>query len=229
MNKARARSVATQNTKRLFLVDDHPMIRHSLNQMLSQQDGLVVVGEAGGAIEAMSGIAQTNPQLVITDLTLAEGDGLDLIKNIRSQWPEIKILVASMHGDPTYAERAMRAGALGYITKDQPPNEIAEAVRTVLRKRIYVSPDLSNALMSRALQNDDGLAKSPIDALSDRELQVFELLGDGKSTREIAEKLSLSIKTIETYRDNIKQKLSLKNSNELTHRAVCWKLDQGIK
>lgn len=225
MTKAVARSAVSQNKKRIFIVDDHPLIRLSLRQLLDQQKGIEVVGEAGGAPEAISGIRQTQPHLVILDLTLRDGDGMDLLKEISSQWPQIKLLVASMHNEPIYVERAMRAGASGYVTKAQPAEELIAAVQTIFLGRLYINPELSDALMRRSFNRESDLKENPINSLSDRELQVFDLLGGGKSTREIAEKLMLSVKTIETYRENIKQKLSLQNGNELMYRAVSWKIE----
>ncbi len=151
---------------------------------------------------------------------------MELIKDIRARWPKMKILVCSMHADPTYAERAMRAGANGYLTKHQPNDDLVDAVSQVMHGGIYICPDLSDSLMQRALASGDGLRTSAVDSLSDRELQVFEMIGKGLSTRKIAECLSLSVKTIETYRENIKQKLSLDSGNDLIHRAVRWTMQQ---
>jgi DNA-binding NarL/FixJ family response regulator len=225
MTQARVRTILPQNGARIFLIDDYPIIRYSLRQLLTEEKGFDVVGEAAGAADALSGIRATHPQLVVTDVSMSEGDGMNLIKEIHTMWPNIKILIVSRHNDPTHAERALRAGANGYVTKEQATERIEEAVRSLLRDQIYLSPDLSDSLMQRALQSRNGLQSNPIDLLSDRELQVFELLGEGLSTRETSERLSLSIKTIETYRDNIKRKFSLRTGTELTHRAITWKME----
>jgi DNA-binding NarL/FixJ family response regulator len=228
VDKAQKKSVSPSSTTRIFIVDDHPMIREGISQMVQAHNGMVIVGEASGAPKAISGIRDTHPDLLICDLSLAEGDGLELIKDVSARWPQVRILVASMHTDPTYAERAIRAGAAGYITKDQPQEEMLEAISKVLRGRLYVRQDLSDLLVRRAVKSEDGTTSPATDDLSDRELQVFDLLGDGLSTREIAARLSLSVKTIETYRDNIRQKLSLKNSNQLLHRAISWKMERRL-
>ncbi|MCC6681389.1 MAG: response regulator transcription factor [Phycisphaeraceae bacterium] len=226
MKKAQRRIMTASSAPRVFLVDDHPIIRQGLTQLLEKDEQYQVVGDAAGASEAIAGIKQNTPDIVIVDLMLSDGGGIELIKDIHASWPEIKILVSSMHNDATYAERAMRAGATGYICKEQPPEQMIDAVNSTLKGRIYLSPDLSNTVLKHALQGTEGLQASPIESLSDREMEVFELLGDGLRTRDISERLSLSVKTIETYRDNIKSKLSLNNSAELMHRAIRWKIQR---
>jgi DNA-binding NarL/FixJ family response regulator len=213
---------------RIFIVDDHAVVRYGLSRFLSEGAEVQIVGEAAGAPGAISGIEREKPDLVICDLSLSDGDGMELIKDIRARWPQIRILVSSMYADPTYVERAMRAGANGYLTKDQQNEDLVEAIGQVLRGGIYICPDLSDTIMRRALQGEDGLRTSAIDKLSDRELQVFEMIGKGMPTRKIADSLSLSVKTIETYREKIKQKLLLDSGNDLIHRAVRWVMQREI-
>lgn len=194
--------------------------------MISRESDLEIVGEAGTAVEALAGIAEHRPQLVIVDLTLGDLSGLEIIKEVRSRWPRIKVLVASMHTQTSYVERAMRAGASGYLTKDAPQSELLEAIRCVLDGKIYLNPQMSTEMLRRVINAGNGQAKDPIESLSDRELEVFDLLGQGLRTRDVAERLCLSVKTIETYRDNIKGKLGLDSSVELIHRATRWKMER---
>ncbi len=228
MAKATSRKTqkAVAGNTRIFLVDDHPVIRRGLAQMLSQKGQFTIAGEADGVCDALAGLQKNEVDLVIVDITLADGSGLELIKDLHTMRPETKILVASMHHDAMYAQRAIRAGAQGYLCKEQPPDQIIDAVQSVLMGHIYICPDLASTVLQRALQPDDKQTDDPIQALSDRELEVFELLGDGLASREIAERLSLSIKTIDTYRDHIKTKLNFDSSNEVTHHAIRWKLER---
>jgi DNA-binding NarL/FixJ family response regulator len=224
--KASARPRASLRRTRVYVVDDHPLTRRGLVQLISRENDLEIVGEAGTAVEALTGISQHRPQLVIVDLTLGDLSGLEVIKEVRSRWPRIKVLVASMHTQTSYVERAMRAGASGYLTKDAPQSELLEAIRCVLDSRIYLNPQMSTEMLSRVINAGHGQAKDPIEGLSDRELEVFDLLGQGLRTRDVATRLCLSVKTIETYRDNIKSKLGLDSSVELIHRATRWKMER---
>lgn len=228
MEKARQRALSPSDTTiRVFMADDHQVMRECVSKVLDLEENLEIIGEAAGARDAIAALAQEQPDLLITDLSLGDGSGLELIKDVQSRWPAIKVLVMSMHTEPSYAERALRSGALGYVSKEQPTEVMIEAIRSVLRDKIYISPDLSDTVMHRALTTEEGTGDSPVDHLSDRELQVFEMIGDGLTTRSVAERLTLSIKTIETYRDNIKKKLGLENSNMLVHQAVRYKLDSS--
>jgi DNA-binding NarL/FixJ family response regulator len=224
--KASPRARAPRRRTRVYVVDDHPLTRRGLVQLIARESDLEIVGEAGAAVEALAGIAEHRPQLVIVDLTLGDLSGLEIIKEVRSRWPRIKVLVASMHTQTSYVERAMRAGASGYLTKDAPPSELLEAVRCVLDGKIYLNPQMSTEMLRRVINAGKDQVKDPIESLSDRELEVFDLLGQGLRTRDVAERLCLSVKTIETYRDNIKSKLGLDSSVELIHRATRWKMER---
>ncbi len=218
---------ALTKTKSIFLVDDHVLTRRGLAELINEQPDLEVCGEASTASEALQQIRDKSPDLAVIDLSLGEGSGLELIKDIRYTNESIRLVVASMHDEDIFAERVMKAGAQGYVNKGEPAQRFIDAIRTVLKGQICVSDRLSNRIMRRAIgQNNGEAAASPLDTLTDRELQVLELIGQGKKTRDIAEQLHLSVKTIDTYREHLKVKLSLKSGNELVHYAVAWVLDK---
>ena len=204
----------------VFVVDDHPIVRRGYIEIIRREEDLTVCGEAGTADEAMQRIPEANPELMIVDLSLDGTGGLELIKQINAEFPSIKVLVASMHDESVYAERALHAGATGYINKEQTTDHLIGAIRTVLLGKVYLSELMTERLLTRARIGE--ISKSPIESLTDRELEVFELLGKGLTTHEIAERISRSVKTIESHRENIKTKLGCKNSAELTHRATVW-------
>ena len=211
---------------RIVLVDDHPMVRERLAEVINREADLVVCGEAedrGGALEV---IGREDPGLVIVDLTLKRSNGLDLIKDLQVMHPELRILVVSMQDESLYAERVIRAGAHGYITKQEATRNILKAIRHVLSGNLFLSPELSGEILSRMLGRSKAAVRS-LELLSDRELQVFELVGQGFTTRQIAEQLGLDVKTVETYRGRIKDKLELKDASELLRKAIAWKHEQG--
>lgn len=206
--------------RRIFLVDDHPLVRESLLRLIGGQPDLEVCGEADGLPEALEGIARQGPDAAIVDLSLRQSNGLELIKELRARSIDVPVLVLSMHDEALYAERVLKAGGQGYISKQEPGGEILRAIRKVLDRGIHLSPDLAGMLLRRAFATGGGTAG--IEALADRELEVFELLGKGMGTRKIAECLALSPKTVETYRARIKEKLGLRDGVELMQRAVQW-------
>ncbi|WPL18220.1 Response regulator protein VraR [Thiorhodovibrio winogradskyi] len=209
----------------LVIVDDHPLVREGLKAVLSRESGLRVIGEAGGLGDALALIQTCEPDLAIIDLALADGDGLDLIKRLKAHHPALRMLVCSMREESLFAERALHAGAIGYIHKSEVAQHIVDAVRTTLQGRVFLSAAMVERLLRRGLPGQAAGGKL-VDRLSDRELQVFGLLGDGHSTARIAETLHLSIKTIETHRENIKRKLELGNAAELTRHATIWQQSQ---
>ena len=214
---------AKRSTKaKVLLVDDHPVVRQGFAQLIAQTPDLEVCGETDDATKATAAIKAVAPDLVIVDLSLEGTSGLDLIERIKSQRPELPILVLSMHDETLYAERALRAGARGYITKDRPIETILAAIRRVLAGDIYLSDRMSGRLLQRIVSGTPEATKSPIGTLSNREIQVFELIGQGHGTRDIAEKLHLSAKTIDTHRENIKRKLHLSDAIELHQQAFLW-------
>lgn len=206
----------------VFIVDDHPIVRQGLLQLINKEPDLVVCGEAESAQEAMSAIEKCHPEVVIVDISLGGTSGIELIKNIKIRFPRLLILVHSFHDETIYAERLLRAGASGYIMKQEATEHVLSAIRRVLAGEIYLSARMGAKMMQQLVGGKNSMSRSPIDRLSDRELEVFRLIGQGKGTREIAEKIHLSVKTIESHRAHIKEKLNLKNSNELVLHAIQW-------
>lgn len=219
-------SAAPPAVKRILVVDDHPIVRQGLAALISSEDDLEVCGEAEGLSQAMQQFWEKKPDLLVVDISLENGSGLELIKELLAQDPEIKVLVSSMHDEALYAERALRAGARGYINKDQATDAIVSAIRRILEGRVYLSESMTERMVCRSISPGDDQSATPIETLSDRELEVFERIGHGETTRQIAEKLHLSPKTVETYRENIKRKLNCSNANELTRQAVMWALSE---
>ncbi|WP_232093051.1 response regulator [Gimesia panareensis] len=208
-----------------MIVDDHPIVREGYVHLIQRRDDLQVCAQAGGKVEAMQQIRSSSPQLIIVDISLSDGSGLELIKDIKSQSPQIKLLAVSMHDENLFAERCIRAGAHGYVNKQQAPEQLINAINRVLSGKIYLSQDITERMICRSIGATEDENVSPIEKLSDRELEVFEQIGQGETTRQIASKLNLSAKTIETYRENIKHKLNLSNATELTRHAIQWVLE----
>jgi DNA-binding NarL/FixJ family response regulator len=206
---------------RIIIVDDHPIVRLGIRQMLAAERDLDVCGEAASADAAKRFIASTPPDLAIVDLSLEQGTGLDLIRSLRESMPTLPILVLSMHDETLFAERVLRAGARGYIMKREAITGLVGAIRQVLSGRIYVSEHMAQAVLER-LGHDGGAPDNPLATLTDRELEVFDLVGRGLSTAAIAQQLAVSVKTIETYRSNIKTKLNLKDATDLIRFAATW-------
>lgn len=206
----------------IMIVDDHPLVRDGLKQLLSTESDLEVCCEAGSCREALAALEISDPELAIVDLSLKDGNGIELIRDMKRLYPSLKMLVLSMHEESFFAERAIKAGAMGYIMKQECREIVLIAIRSVLSGQIFVSPDISTKLIA----NPTGLPPDSEDrcvtCLSNRELQVFELIGKGHKTNSIAETLSLSVKTIETYRSNIKKKLALADASQLLRKATLW-------
>lgn len=213
--------------RRIFLVEDHPITREGFAQLINYQSDLCVCGQAGSAAKAMGGIETARPDLVVVDISLAESNGLELIKSLGSRHPGLSILVLSTHDETLYAERAMRAGARGYVMKQAPTSDVMKAIRTVLDGQLYLTDAMRTRLVHKQLSGEPPSRGTDIDRLSDRELEVFELLGHGHTTRRVAARLHLSVSTVETHRAHIKEKLKLDNAVELVRRAVEWVNRQG--
>jgi len=215
-------SAAAPSKRKVFIVDDHPIVREGLAQMINREPDLAVCGDAQEMHEALASIEAQKPHILIVDISLNGPDGLDLLKNIRTKDPSLPVLVLSMHDESIYAERALRAGANGYIMKQEATDRVLIALRRILNREIYVSDRIANRILRRfAGGGRAGVAKgSPLETLSDRELEVLHLIGEGHGTRQIAEELHLSIKTVESYQSHLKEKLSLKNSRELMQYAI---------
>lgn len=211
--------------KRVIIVDDHPLIRGCLAQIFNHEPDMEVCGEAEDAKPAMEIIRKESPDLVIVDITLKNSSGLDLIKSIRLHSAMLPILVLSMHEESLYAERVLRAGANGYISKHQLPAEVLTAVRRVLGGDVYVSDKMASEFL-RSMSIGVKSAPHSVDRLTDREIEVLELIGRGRTTREIATKLGLGVATIDTYRARIKEKMNFNNASELLHFAIRWVQDR---
>jgi len=220
-------TISSKPTKyRILIVDDHPIVRRGLRELVADEPDLEVCGEAEDVSQAIEQLETARPDVVVVDLTLKSGHGLELIQEIRARNNRIKMLVSSMHDETLFAERALRAGAAGYVSKQESPDKIIDAVRQVLRGEIYLSTRMASRLLHR-VATGERLEKHPIQNLSDRELEVFEMVGQGLTTKQIARKLDLSHKTIETHREKIKAKLNLRNSTELSRHATQWVLENG--
>lgn len=212
---------------RVLIVDDHPAVREALALRIGRQSDLVVCGEAADLAEALQLVEETRPDVAVVDISLKTGSGLDLVKRIRDRDKRVRILVWSMHSEALYARRALQAGALGYVNKDQATDRIVEAIRRVLSGKVWLSETIADSILQGTVGSRIGNTLSPMDALTNRELDVFQLIGEGVQTVQIAKRLKLSVKTIETYRDRIRQKLDLSNGTELARVATEWVLENG--
>jgi DNA-binding NarL/FixJ family response regulator len=210
---------ASPAKRKVLVVDDHPIVREGMALLINREPDLTVCADAEESNAALQAIESLRPDLAIVDISLPGRDGLELLKLIRAKDPQMPVLILSMHGETTYAERALRAGANGYIMKQEATEKVLVAIRRILNREIYVSDEIGNRMlrhMAGAHQSD----RSPLDGLSDRELEVFRRMGEGQSTRQIAEELHLSVKTIETHQARLKEKLSLRTSRELVQYAI---------
>ena len=208
--------------RRVLIVDDHPLMRQGLAQLINQQPDLAICGEAEDVPQALRQTSELNPDVVIVDLSLRGSDGIELIRCLHLQHAQLPVLVLSMHDETIYAERALRAGARGYIMKQEATNQVLSAVRCVLAGEIHVSQQVSSRIVQGMVGGSGSSQRSPVDRFSDRELEVFRKIGRGAATREIAAELHLSVKTIETYCAHIKEKLRLRSQRELVQHAIQW-------
>jgi DNA-binding NarL/FixJ family response regulator len=213
--------------KRILLVDDHPVVRDGFAEVINREADLVVCAVAEDRAGAMQAVESFHPDLAVIDLTLKNSSGMELIKDIHVRWPDLLILVVSMHNENLYAERVLRAGAKGFITKQQATRDILQAIRRVLNGGVYLNESTGASVLARLASKPTAEGDAVLDILTDRELQVFELTGQGFSTREIAGQLHIDMKTVETYRLRIKEKLNLETSSDLLKVAIRWKQDQS--
>lgn len=207
---------------RVLLVDDHSVVRHGLALLINNEDDLTVCGEAGDAGSALKAAEKLQPDLTVVDIALGDTDGIELIKQIHARWPTTKVLALSMHSENLYAERALQAGANGYLMKEEAPQEFLSALRQILSGEVFVSRRLEKRWLQRMRKGSNSLDRTPVETLSDRELAVLQLIGDGLPSRKIAESLNLSIKTVQSHQEHIKQKLELANATELVRFATLW-------
>lgn len=225
MNASTSPSLISKS--RVFVVDDHPIVRQGLALLINQQPDLMVCGEAEEVHSAQQGIANCSPDILIVDISLQGPDGLDLLKSIRARDAALPVLILSMHEESLYAERALRAGANGYIMKQEATETVLIALRRILNHEIYVSERIANTML-RQFIGTASPGQSPLTELTDRELEVFRLIGEGHGTRQIAEALHLSVKTVESYQAHIKEKLSLRSARELVQHAIQWAIQEKV-
>jgi DNA-binding NarL/FixJ family response regulator len=221
MAQKRQGGAGARSKRTVLIVDDHPIVRQGLAQLINEETDLEVCGQADDAPEALQAIRQLHPDMVIVDIALKDTSGMELIKDLKAQYPDLPVLTLSMHDEAVYGERALRAGAKGYIMKQEATEKVVTAIRRVLAGEVYVSNGMAAKMVSRFVGGTHTTG-SVADVLSDRELEVFRMIGEGYGTREMAEKLHLSVKTIETYRAHIKDKLGLQDANELLRAAIRW-------
>lgn len=212
---------------RVVIVDDHPVSRDGLAIRIDREPDLEVCGEAADIADAVLVIESTKPDIAIIDVSLETGNGIELVKEVKTHFPQVRMLVWSMYDESLYARRAIQAGALGYINKKNVRDKIIEAIRTVLNGNVYLSPEFSSKLIDRMAKTDGATIQMPSDALTDRELEAFSLIGQGLKTTEIAKRMELTQSTVETYRSRIKEKLQLEHAAELVREATCWVLSNS--
>jgi len=217
-----SRRKSRKDKHKVFIVDDHPLLREGISRLITQQPTLSICGQAATAHQALKVIPVLKPDVVIVDITLAGSNGMDVIKNMKLRSVKSLVLVLSMHDEALYAERALRAGAKGYIMKQEASKEVLKAIHCILGGEIYLSEKMRAKMLHKIADGHSNEKTLAEEMLSDRELQVFELIGQGRGTRQIAEELSISSKTVESYRAHIKIKMNLKNAHELTQHAVHW-------
>lgn len=218
-----------ETVSRIYLVDDHPMMRDGMGRFIDDEPGLSCCGQAGSAEEALSQVPEVRPDLVITDITLPGRNGLDLIKDLKAVLPDLLILVFSMHDEMIYADRALRAGARGYLMKEAGSEKMLEAIHSILRGEMCVSARISAKILELYSEQTPRGSRSPVDLLTDREFDVYRLIGEGCSTKEIADKLHLSHKTVAVHRGHIKEKLKFKSGAELMRHAMEWNSSRPAK
>jgi DNA-binding NarL/FixJ family response regulator len=213
--------------RRIFIVGDHAMFRDGLQQLIDREADLTVCGDAAEATKALEGISKSEPDLVIVEITLSGKSGIELIKVIKDEYEDLPVLVISMHEESLCAERALRAGAMGYVMKQEPVTVVKTAIRKVLAGDIHLSEKMAGSVISKCMRGTNNLPASPLEMLSDRELEVFWMLGLGKKVRQIAEEMSMCISTINTFRDRIRKKLQLSSSREVVLHAFNWSYEES--
>ena len=219
---------ASPSAKRIVIVDDHPLFRHGLTQLISSNHAFAVCGEASSAPEGLTVVRKLKPDLVIVDLGLKGPNGIELTKSLRTEFPKLPVLILSMHDEPTYAVRSLRAGANGYVTKEEALGSVLIAVREVFEGRTYLSPSMASVVISNVVLAKTEPGADPTDMLSDREIEILERIGKGEEVKSIAKALNLSPKTVETHRAHIKEKLKLPNARQVARYAVQWVSARGI-
>jgi len=220
--------LSSADKRKILIVEDHPIFRAMLAQLVGQELGMTVCGEADNIKDAMALIEQTKPDVAIVDITLFGSSGLELIKDIKARKLRVPVLVVSMHEEKLYAERVLRAGARGYVSKHEPPSAVVDAIRKVLAGGIYLSETITGTILGRLGHADQAIEPTGVDILSDREIEVFQLVGRGLNSRQIAERVNLAPSTVDSYRARIKEKLGIKNAAELYQRAAQWVTERNV-
>lgn len=213
---------ADKEKKKVFLVDDHPIVRDGLKTLIERRERFFVCGQAEDAKGGLRGVKESHPDVVITDITLKESDGLELTKDLKVRYPDLPVIVLSIHEESTYCERALRAGAQGYLMKEVASEKVIDALDTVLKGELFISDTMAKRFLNKMVGGKTTEIQSPVETLSDRELEIFKLIGQGFKASQIAERLHLSVKTVETYRARIKEKLDLADAGELLQFAIKW-------
>jgi len=208
--------------KRIFIVDDHAMFRDGLRRLIDLEPDLTVCGDARDAETGLKGLGETSPDLVIVDISLDSTSGIDLIKSIKRDHEDVPVLVVSMHSESLYGDRALRAGAMGYVMKSEPATTVVAAIRKVLGGNVHISEKMATLMVSKLVKGEHDQIPSPLETLSDRELEVFRMLGQGKGTREIAQEMNVALPTVSSFKNRIKEKLNFKNSTEMILYALQW-------
>jgi DNA-binding NarL/FixJ family response regulator len=228
MARRESRSSTASNKRKVFIVDDHPIIRDGLTALINHEPDLYVCGQTGEARQALKAISELNPDAAIVDITLEDSDGIELTKNIKARYPKLPVIVLSMHDESIYAERALHAGARAYLMKDTVSDKIITAIHTVLTGEIYVSDAMTKKLLRKLAGNHLDAVKNPIENLTDRELEVFRWIGQGNKPSRIAQRMHLSVKTVETYLARIKVKLNFADAAQLLEYAIKWSISERI-
>jgi DNA-binding NarL/FixJ family response regulator len=219
---AAERKLSVRSKRTVFVIDDHPIVREGLTQLINREPDLTVCGTAEDIYEALKAMQTLKPDIALADISLKGADGIELIKNLKIRMPALPVLVLSIHDESIYAPRALRAGARGFIMKQEATENVLLALRRVLSGEIYLSKRMANKMLQQFVGAPATAQKFSIDRLSDRELEVFRLIGQGHGTRRIAEELRLSVKTVESYREHIKEKMTLSDASELVQHAIQW-------
>ena len=227
MNNSSSKTIARK--KRVFIVDDHPLVREGLTNLINGQDDLIICGEAKNSAQALDGIMQADPDVALIDISLENESGLELVKQLGSQFPQVALIVLSMHDETLFAERVLRAGARGYVMKHETSKSVLASIRRVLEGGVYVSERIVNRMARRVSSTREPAASSPVERLSDRELEIFRLLGQGRTTSQIAEDLNLSLKTVQAYCARAKEKFGVTSLTELLRAAIRWEDASQIK
>ncbi len=222
-------SETVRRKSRVFIVDDHPLVREGLTSLINRQDDLVVCGEAENSGQAISGMVKARPEVALIDISLANESGLELVKQLAGQFPQVALIVLSMHDETLYAERALRAGARGYIMKHETSKSVLASIRRVLSGAVYVSERIFNRMALRSSLTREPVTTSPVERLSDRELEIFRLLGQGRTSSQIARDLNLSLKTVQAYCARAKEKFGVSSLTELVRAAIRWEDSNQVK